>query len=239
MNNNFKEDIKSDGWFSVVTRKISELERFVRDHSSIQHGVSENSGWISVSDTWAYFSASVFTIPTDGTLVYQKSDKVRWKQGGSYKYGVISVVTATTATIIVNTNHVITNAPITDVAYSRALNPFGWPDWFDYAVVATATTGAFTTVAATGRYKVSGLKIDVVNVVTITTNGTAAGTVVVNSPVNIATNVAWGAGFESAITGAMLNAFRQSATQIGVRNYAFVYPGGSGRVLNFGTSYEW
>mgnify|MGYP007071592485 CR=1 FL=1 len=197
------------------------------------------SGWVEVSDTWTYASASTITVPTDATLLYQKGDFLRFKQGAGYKYAVISAVAATLVTIIVNTDYVVANSAISDIAYSRSLEPFGWPDWFNYTPTITASIGTFTTVSATGRYKISHLKIDVVNVVTITTNGTAAGTVIITAPVNIAGVTAWGAGRETAVTGAMLGTSKQSATAIGVRDYAFAYPGASGRVLNFGTSYEW
>lgn len=46
MNNTFGEDAKRDGWYSTVTRKLSDLDRFVRNHQSQQHG--QVSGWIDL-----------------------------------------------------------------------------------------------------------------------------------------------------------------------------------------------
>lgn len=98
-----------------------------------------SSGWMEVKDTWTYASASTFTIPTNGTLIYQKGDKLRWSEdgGATYKYGALAAIAATLATIIINTDHVITNTAISDVAYSRIDKPLGWPEWFNYAPVPT------------------------------------------------------------------------------------------------------
>jgi len=99
-------------------------------------------GWYPVSDTWTYASASTITLPTDATLTYQKGDFIRWKQGGAFKYGVFKTVAATLGTIITNTDYTVANAAITDVAYSRAINPFGWPCYFNYTPTGISATNA-------------------------------------------------------------------------------------------------
>lgn len=38
MNDMFQEDSKHGGLFSTILKKISEIERFIRDHKSVQHG---------------------------------------------------------------------------------------------------------------------------------------------------------------------------------------------------------
>lgn len=107
------------------------------------------AGWVLVSDTWTYASASTITVPTDATTTYQKGDKIRFKQGGSYKYGVIVVVAATLVTILVNTDYTVANSAITDVYYSRAVNPLGFP--VSFTVTAFATTGWGTPTYSTGQ----------------------------------------------------------------------------------------
>lgn len=99
------------------------------------------TGWITVSDTWVYASASTFTIAgVDRTAIYQKGTRLRFKQGGAYKYAVVvnsSFSTNTTVTIAVNTDYTIANAAITDNYYSYQVSPEGYPDWFSYTATLT------------------------------------------------------------------------------------------------------
>jgi hypothetical protein len=71
--------------------------------------------------------------------------KVRFKQGGGYKYYVVVAVAATLLTVLVNTDYVVANSAITDVAYSFIENPFGYPDWFVWSPTATGFSGSPTT----------------------------------------------------------------------------------------------
>lgn len=93
-------------------------------------------GWTDVSDTWVYASASTFTIAgVDRTAIYTKGTRLRFKQGGGYKYAVVlssSFSTNTTVTIAVNTDYTIANAAITDNDYSYAAGPAGYPGWFAF-----------------------------------------------------------------------------------------------------------
>lgn len=106
-----------------------------------------SDGWITSSDTWVYASASTFTISgVDRTSVYVKGTRLRFKQGGGYKYAVVvnsSFSTNTTVTILVNSDHTIANASITDNGYSYLSNPPGYPAYFNVSTTITAQT-AFT-----------------------------------------------------------------------------------------------
>lgn len=104
--------------------------------------LSLNSGWTSVTDSWAYASASTITIPSDGTTVYQKGVKIRFKQGAGYKYYIGQTVAATLLTVIVNADYTVANSAISDIAYSYAENPFGWPDWFTFTTTPTGWGGS-------------------------------------------------------------------------------------------------
>ena len=115
------------------------------DQTAASLGVTSNSGWNEVTDTWTYASASTITVPTDATLVYQKGDYLRWKQGGGYLYGTIASLTATVITIIVNTDYVVANSAITNVAYSRVANPYGFPEWFNWSPTITGFTATLPT----------------------------------------------------------------------------------------------
>lgn len=115
------------------------------------------AGWVLVSDTWTYASASTITVPTDATTTYSVGDKIRFKQGAGYKYGIICTVAATLLTIIVNTDYTVANAAITDVYYSKVSNPFGFPASFVYTPAFTNVTVGNATLS--GSYSAVGGRI--------------------------------------------------------------------------------
>lgn len=154
------------------------------------YGTNIGTGWFEVPDTWAYASASTITVPTDATTKYQKGDYLRWKQGGGYKYGTIASLTATVITIIVNTDYTVANSAITNVAYSRAVNPLGWPGWFNWAPTPTG----FSVVPTTTMYKYSTRGNEITAVVRQGTPGTSnLTTFTIPAPVAAATvtNGSW------------------------------------------------
>jgi hypothetical protein len=108
--------------------------------------------------------------------------------------------------------------------------------WATYTPIVTAATGTFTTVSATGRYKQIGKTVFIYIAVTITTNGTASGSVTVTLPVTSGvTNVI--CGRENMATGYMLQGLI-SAALVGIVNYDNTYPGGDGRLLLMTGVYE-
>jgi hypothetical protein len=113
----------------------------------------KNSGWISVSDSWTYASASTITVPSGATSLYQKGDKIKWTQT-TVKYGVIVTVADTLLTIAVNTDYVVTNAAISAISVSHAESPVGFPDYFNF----TASFGNFGSGSSTyaGRFSLKG-----------------------------------------------------------------------------------
>lgn len=103
-----------------------------------------NGGWIEVADTWTYASATTITIPSNGTLKYQKGMKIRFKQGGSYKYLPVSAVAATLLTTIANNEFSVANATITNKAYSFIELPYGWPEYFTWTPTHSRTGTNYT-----------------------------------------------------------------------------------------------
>lgn len=92
----------------------------------------QNDGWINANETWTYASASTITIPAGGAAKYAVGDRIRWKQGAGYKYGVLKAVADTLLTILVNTDFTVaTPTAITDNYYSHQQNPIGYPHWFN------------------------------------------------------------------------------------------------------------
>jgi hypothetical protein len=110
--------------------------------------------------------------------------------------------------------------------------------WLTYAPVVTAATGSFTTVSATGRYKVFGKTVHVEIVVTITTNGTAGGRVDITLPVAATANTSAIFGLVSG--GAAVNGIINGTgpSSVNVRKYDATYPGGDGNVIALTGTYE-
>lgn len=114
-----------------------------------------NTGWFLVSETWTYANSRAFNVPTNATTKYKKGWCVRWKQGGSFKYGTISSVTETYVNLINNTSYTITNEPVTDIYFSKTgLDSLDFPEAFSFnPVLQGFTLGNATLVSV---YTVSG-----------------------------------------------------------------------------------
>jgi len=98
-------------------------------------------GWISANETWTYASASTITVSSGAAAKYAVGDRIRWKQGGAYKYGVLTTVADTLLTIAVNTDYTVaTPTAITDNYYSHQINPIGYPIWFNLAAISMDVT---------------------------------------------------------------------------------------------------
>lgn len=110
-----------------------------------------SSGWTAITDTWTRTGNYTFTISGDVTTnpEYQQGVKVRWKDGGSYKYGVIGSASYaspnTTITLVTNDDYAMAAATITDTYYSIFQKPDSWPDWFDFSTtVSIVPVGSMT-----------------------------------------------------------------------------------------------
>ncbi len=147
-------------------------------------------GWVNPSETWVYASASTFTIlGVDRTSVYTKGTRLRFKQGGAYKYAVVvasAFSTNTTVTIAVNTDYTIANASITDNYYSYMANPQGYPTWFNwtptYGALGSMTFGTVSTAYA--KYKIDGSSLTFRINFSGTTGGSASNGITFTIPVN-------------------------------------------------------
>lgn len=96
-------------------------------------------GWIEAGETFTYASATTITVATGATNRFQSGDKLRLKQGGSYKYFYITSVASTVLTISGGSDYTLTSATITDHYFSRFQSPFGFPAYFNLA----ATTKSY------------------------------------------------------------------------------------------------
>lgn len=109
--------------------------------------VPDYGGWLLAPGTFTFLSASTMTPPSDLTPYSGVGDKIRYKQGGSFKYAYIIALTATVLTISVSTDYTLANSAITDVYFSHQNSPQGFPQWFNYTATATGFSVAPTAVA--------------------------------------------------------------------------------------------
>ncbi len=117
----------ANSFSSVTNSNIADKRQ--RTGVTVSNG---SDGWTLASETWTYASATTITVPTDATNKYSVGDKIRLKQGGSYKYFYVVGVAATVLTITGGTDYTFTNATVTDNYYSKLGTPVGFPHWFNY-----------------------------------------------------------------------------------------------------------
>lgn len=122
-------------------------------------------------------------------------------------------------------------------------NGSGWAVTYrppqNFTPVATASSGAFTTVAATCRWSQVGAMVMATFSVGITAAGTASGNLLVTLPVQAANaNLEHGSGRESAGTGAMLNAWISGPNACSVTGYDNVSRIANGRTYRWSIAYE-
>lgn len=128
-------------------------------NNSIDLGAKTSTwdGWILVSDTWTYASATTVTVPSDATTKYSVGDKVKFSNG-STKYFYITAVAATTITLNGGSDYTVANSAITSVYFSKAETPLSFPQWFNYTPTFAATTLGNGTVA--GKFSMSGKTVN-------------------------------------------------------------------------------
>jgi hypothetical protein len=123
-------------------------------------GVNINTGWIPVYATWTRTGNHVFTVSGDFTIEYRKGAKVRYKDGGSYEYGVIASSShsggTTTVTLITTTDYAMAATTITDTYLSYTESPEGFPDEFAFTPSGLVTIQNGT---QEGYWKTNGNKI--------------------------------------------------------------------------------
>jgi hypothetical protein len=123
-----------------------------------------STGWVEDAETrtWSYSSADaptyVFSVDDDMTGILSAGMRVRFKQSaGTYKYAIITAVGSysggvTLITAYFGTDYDLDNEEVTNVAYSAAKSPFGFPmnpDKWTVEVVETTDTKTSTPVVST------------------------------------------------------------------------------------------
>lgn len=105
---------------------------------------AQADGWTyDDAATWTYASATTFTVAGDQTVKFSKGTRIKLTQT-TVKYFVVVGSSAaggtTTVTITGGSDYSLANAGITSPFYSYAINPQGYPTYFNYATTWTGSS---------------------------------------------------------------------------------------------------
>jgi hypothetical protein len=127
-------------------------------------GLVPVDGWIPIDTTLTYASATTMNSSADLTGTIPQYAKIRWKQGGGYKYAYLTSIAATLWTINGGSDYTVANTAITDVAWSAADNLAGFPETINY----NAQWGGFSSISTKeSSFRIQGRLL----VLTIAVNG--------------------------------------------------------------------
>lgn len=196
------------------------------------------STWVPVSPQWTYASTNTINVPSGAALIFNKGDKIKITQSGNINFFNVVLVADALLTVIGGSDYTVANSAISDIYYSKAESPIGFPERFSFTPTITAQSGTFTSVSASGDFRIFGGVAWVKELIAITTNGSAAGYAIATLPVN-AIEVSVGCGRETTIGGKQLQTSIVSG-DLGkqyIYNYDNTYPGSSGAFLLVETVY--
>jgi len=205
--------------------------------------VERQDGWRELVEIWTYVSSTTFTVNGNKESRFEVGDKIKWYQS-AWKYAYVvgkSYSSGTGLTTITIAGDSISNATIYLPHMSKLESPQDFPQWFSYTPSVSAGTGSFTTVSATGKYKISGHICFASMTITITTNGTAANYTLASLPATAhITPVYSFFGRETLVTGKMLQGqvTGSRVNDVFIRDYTNAYCGGNGYLLNVSGWYE-
>lgn len=90
-----------------------------------------SSGWTEAPETWTYLTTG--SVQSIATGVYEKSDKIRLKQGGAYKYFICVGVSGSAMWLDAGVDFiVVSGTAISSPGYSKTENPIGFPHSFNW-----------------------------------------------------------------------------------------------------------
>ncbi len=151
--------------------------------------VSEK-GW-DTAGTFTYASPTTITVASGAALIYQKGDKLRFKQtAGTWKYFYVISVADTVLTVTGGSDYTVLNEAITDTYYSHIENPLGFPNWFNWTPVYDGV-GAMTFTSVTtnlAKFRIIGQSCIVLLQAEGTIGGSAGLYLSATLPINSNTN---------------------------------------------------
>lgn len=123
-----------------------------------------NSGWVPFVSSWNGATGSIFTMTKDWTPYMRPGTFLRYKDGGSFEYGVVGSSSysnpTTTVRMVKTTDYVMaTGTTITDTWVSYVQDPEGWPDGFSWTPTVSfigGTTDPTSVVIDSAKWRIQG-----------------------------------------------------------------------------------
>lgn len=217
----------------VYLKKLNYLESRIAFLERLERGFVEERGWIPIFQTAIYASPTSVTFANVDLTAYLKIGvKCSWYQSAGWRYGYVLSssysVGNTTLNFVANTSFNVANTAISTFKISYG-NPPDFPRTFTYTPTITAASGTFTSVSATGTFRIDGHAIYIEIVINITTNGSAGIVVIATMPMTAIGDFMFVG--RNANTGNMLQGLTQNSNTLGILNYNNTYAGGDSNVL--------
>lgn len=240
LDSNGRKQVYANGSYKFVVQTAAGATLYTFDNLRFNLSVD---GWRPGEETPTYLSSGSMTVASDGTARYRVGQKVRFKQGGGYKYGYLTQVASTSVNFNAGSDYTVANAAITDFSTSDEVNPLGFPTWFNYT---PTLTGFSANPSYYARFRMVGAMIHVR--FNCTGNGTSnATTFAVTVPITATgSSDLWGTTLWSAVdNGATLTVAGRGLLAFGtvtVNLYANMGTGGwtnvNGKQASFDIFYE-
>jgi hypothetical protein len=120
----------------------------------------EDDGWIPVSDTWTRSSGNTLNVPNASR--YSFGDRIKLVQDNTTKYFAIIGKNSTQIGLTGGGDYSITASAISEIYYSHQASPVGYPDYFNFQPILSATSGGVSFgngVTWQGTFKIIGKTI--------------------------------------------------------------------------------
>ena len=149
----------------TVIRRLTALEREVERLRVKERPVSYKDGWIPVSGTWTYKTATTITVPSGAASIYKVGMGIRLTQSSTVKYFYIVKVENTLLTITGGSDYTLADATISAVSYTNTpATAIGFPNTFSYTPTVTYVGGSTdpTSITTTFHFSINGSLVSVI-----------------------------------------------------------------------------
>jgi hypothetical protein len=138
---------QSASYYLAATGKAADSDKLDNLDSTYFMPVSYQNGWIPVTGTFSWKTASTINVSSGAAAVYSVGDRLKWitNTGSTQRYGTVVSIADTVLTVAVNTDHVLANETWTQPFYSHQTSPVGFPQWFNYTPTLSVSGGTAPT----------------------------------------------------------------------------------------------
>lgn len=121
-----------------------------------------SNGWTAISGTFTYASATTINVSSGAAAVHSVGEKIRFQNNdsGTYLYVYVIAIADTLLTVV---GDAVPNATLTDAYYSHTTSPVGFPHFFSYTPILTATESnpTLNSSTLTGYFNIIGRMVTV------------------------------------------------------------------------------